>query len=69
MLKKQKKFDEELFLEIAREMGIEVLEGPGPDMVNGEEVDVMDLLFNENHGFFRTVPSSPKPPKKFPEDS
>lgn len=61
-------FDEELFLEIAREMGIEVAEGPGPDMVDGKEVDVMDLFFNEDYGFFRTH-SSTEPPQDSPEDS
>lgn len=38
-------FDEELFLQIAKEMGIEVVEGDGKDMVNGEEVDVMKTIF------------------------
>ena len=38
-------FDEELFLQIAKEMGIEVIEGDGKDMVNGEEVDVMKIIF------------------------
>ena len=38
-------FDEELFLQIAKEMGIEVVEGDGKDMVNGEEVDVMKIIF------------------------
>ena len=69
MPKNSTKFDEELFLEIAREMGIEVAEGPGPDMVDGKEVDVMDLLFNEDHGFFRTDSSPQKPPHDSPEDS
>ena len=70
--KNSTKFDEELFLEIAKEMGIEVAEGPGLDMVDGKEVDVMDLLFNEDHGFFRTArtaPSPQKPPQDSPEDS
>ncbi|KXA28713.1 hypothetical protein HMPREF3229_01709 [Peptoniphilus harei] len=40
-------FDEKLFLEIAKEMGAEVIDGPGLDMVNGVEVDVMDLIFGE----------------------
>lgn len=62
-------FDEELFLEVAREMGIEVAEGPGPDMVDGKEVDVMDLFFNEDYGFFRTNRPSQKPPQDSPEDS
>lgn len=47
------KFDKELYLQIAKEMGIEVAEGPGRDEVNGEEVDVIDMLFNEEHGMFR----------------
>lgn len=38
-------FDEELFLQIAKEMGIEVIESDGRDMVNGEEVDVMKIIF------------------------
>lgn len=38
-------FDEELFLQIAKEMGIEVIEGNGKDMVNGEEVDIMEIIF------------------------
>lgn len=38
-------FDEELFLQIAKEMGIEAIEGDGKDMVNGEEVDVMKIIF------------------------
>ena len=38
-------FDEELFLQIAKEMGIEVIEGDGKDMVNGEEVDIMEIIF------------------------
>ena len=46
-------FDKELFLEIAKEMGIEVAEGPGRDMVNGVEVDVMDLIFG-NFGLLNT---------------
>lgn len=40
-------FDEKLFLEIAKEMGAEVIDGPGLDMVNGVEVDVMDLIFGD----------------------
>ena len=40
-------FDKKLFLEIANEMGIDVIDGPGKDMINGTEVDVMDLLFKE----------------------
>lgn len=46
-------FDKELYLEIAKEMGIEVAEGPGRDMVNGVEVDVMDLIFG-NFGLLNT---------------
>lgn len=46
-------FDKELFLEIAKEMGIEVAEGPGRDTVNGVEVDVMDLIFG-NFGLLNT---------------
>lgn len=38
-------FDEELFLQIAKEMGIEVVESDSKDMVNGEEVDVMKIIF------------------------
>lgn len=38
-------FDEELFLQIAKEMGIEVLEDGGKDMINGVEVDAMDIIF------------------------
>lgn len=34
-------------------MGIEVAEGPGRDMVNGVEVDVMDLIFG-NFGLLNT---------------
>ncbi len=46
-------FDKELYLKIAKEMGIEVAEGPGRDMVNGVEVDVMDLIFG-NFGLLNT---------------
>lgn len=51
MSKKQNKsgFDEELYLEIAKEMGIEVAEGPGPDEVNGKPVDVMNLIFGKTN--------------------
>lgn len=49
MNEKQKKsgVDKELYLEIAREMGIEVADGPGPDEVNGKPVDVMKLIFGK----------------------
>lgn len=49
MNEKQKKsgFDKELYLEIAREMGIEVADGPGPDEVNGKPVDVMEIIFGK----------------------
>ena len=46
-------FDEELFLQIAKEMVIEVAEGPGRDMINGEEVDVMDIIFGKDSPFYR----------------
>lgn len=38
-------FDRDLFLQIAKEMGVEVLEDGGKDIVNGEEVDVMKIIF------------------------
>lgn len=38
-------FDEELFLQIAKEMGIEVIESDDKDKVNGEEVDIMEIIF------------------------
>lgn len=38
-------FDRELFLQIAKEMGIEVLEDCGRDMINGVEVDAMQIIF------------------------
>lgn len=38
-------FDRELFLQIAKEMGIEVLDGDGKDMINGVEVDAMQIIF------------------------
>lgn len=38
-------FDRDLFLQIAKEMGIEVLEDGGKDMINGVEVDAMDIIF------------------------
>lgn len=38
-------FDEELFLQIAKEMGIEVSFDGGKDMVDGEEADVMKVIF------------------------
>lgn len=38
-------FNEELFLQIAKEMGIEVSFNGGKDMVNGEEIDVMKIVF------------------------
>lgn len=49
MSKEQNKsgFDEELYLEIAKEMGIEVAEGPGPDEIDGKPVDVMELIFGK----------------------
>lgn len=37
--------DRELFLQIAKEMGIEVLDGDGKDMINGVEVDAMKIIF------------------------
>lgn len=37
--------DRELFLQIAKEMGAEVLEDGGKDMINGVEVDAMDIIF------------------------
>lgn len=51
MSKEQNKsgFDEALYLEIAKEMGIEVAEGPGPDEVNGKPVDVMNLIFGKTN--------------------
>lgn len=51
MSKNQNKsgFDEKLYLEIAKEMGIEVAEGPGPDEVDGKPVDVMKLLFGKTY--------------------
>lgn len=42
-------FDEELYLEIAKEMGIEVAEGPGPDEIDGKPVDVMNLIFGKTN--------------------
>lgn len=49
MIKEQNKsgFDKELYLEIAKEMGIEVADGPGPDEVDGKSVDVMKLIFGK----------------------
>ena len=49
MSKEQNKsgFDIDLYLEIAKEMGIEVAEGPGPDEVNGKPVDVMEIIFGK----------------------
>lgn len=38
-------FDRELFLQIAKEMGVEVLEDGGKDMINGVEVDAMNIIF------------------------
>lgn len=38
-------FDKELFLQIAKEMGIEVSEDGEKDMVNGVEVDPMEIIF------------------------
>lgn len=38
-------FNEELFLQIAKEMGIEVIESNGKDMMNGEEVDIIEIIF------------------------
>lgn len=38
-------FDRELFLQIAKEMGVEVSEDGGKDMINGVEVDVMKIIF------------------------
>lgn len=38
-------FDRELFLQIAKEMGIEVSEDGGKDMINGVEVDPMEIIF------------------------
>lgn len=38
-------FDRELFLQIAKEMGVEVLEDGGKDMINGVEVDAMKIIF------------------------
>lgn len=38
-------FNEELFLQIAKEMGIEVIESKGKDMMNGEEVDIIEIIF------------------------
>lgn len=38
-------FDEKLFLQIAEEMGMEVSFDGGKDIVNGEEVDVMKIIF------------------------
>lgn len=37
--------DRELFLQIAKEMGVEVLKDGGKDMINGVEVDAMDIIF------------------------
>lgn len=37
-------FDRELFLQIAKEMDIEVLEDCGRDMINGVEVDPMEII-------------------------
>lgn len=37
-------FDEELFLQIAKEMGMEVSFDGGKDIVDGEEVDVMKII-------------------------
>lgn len=38
-------FDRDLFLQIAKEMGVEVLEDGGKDMINGVEVDAMKIIF------------------------
>lgn len=37
-------FDEELFLQIAKEMGIEVSEYSGKDMIDVAELDVMKII-------------------------
>lgn len=37
-------FDEKLFLEIAKEMNIEVAEGSGRDLVNGCEIDTLEIV-------------------------
>lgn len=37
-------FDEKLFLEIAKEMNIDVAESSGKDTVNGLEVDALEIV-------------------------
>lgn len=37
-------FDKELFLQIAKEMGIEVTEYSGKDMIDVAELDVMEII-------------------------
>lgn len=38
-------FDKDLFLQLAEEMGMEVSFDGGKDIVNGEEVDVIKIIF------------------------
>ena len=38
-------FDEELFLQIAKEMGIEVSEDSGKNMIDINELDIMGIIF------------------------
>lgn len=40
-------FDEKLFLEVANELGIEIIKEPGKDMINGKEVNIMQVLFDD----------------------
>lgn len=42
-------FDEELFLQIAKEMGIEVSEYSGKDMIDVAELDVMKIFLEPFH--------------------
>lgn len=42
-------FDEELFLQIAKEMGIEVSEYSGKDMIDVAELDVMEIILAPFH--------------------
>lgn len=38
-------FDKDLFLQLAKEKDIEVSEDGGKDIINGVEVDAMEIIF------------------------
>lgn len=40
-------FDEKLFLEVDNELGIEIIKELGKDMINGKEVGIMQVLFDD----------------------